>query len=798
MSDAESNLAPMPTGAPGDNRLSSEDASNLVVRINQLKKLIGSLSDIAPAGNAATFYERAAVAWNGLTSTAPLSQTVGTVVVMEVVQEIVDQRLQVHLDEAIGRDDAQTGLEEALGTLCEEYERWAAGDLPTETDVNRRLTRRKAAQDKLKAALAEKQASQPGAAAAPPQADSPRVATVTGAEGSRMPLLTDDEQSLLQSVELGVPFFGSNAVIRGSVIRQIALGDLVENMNPNGVNISGARIQGAVILGNVSSPVALHFRNCTFDKTFQVRGAQLPLLRFEHCTFRPGWGEALAGESIRLTGALSIHDCVVEVRNAGTAIELDNAAIGSHLSIQQTTIINPDGQCISGDRATVRSNLTIAGVYAKSGRAELGAIRFGIAEIGGRINLTAGTTIDSIGGPALMFDGIKVGEDVHAIEVTAESAKSMEGTFRISGADINGALTMSSSHFVNEESVSVLCDRVRVRGSIMIGPEAIVTGVGLSGALRLMGARVDGSVSFSNVLVSNPTGPAIAAETAVIDGHLHLNGGLKAVGAGDGGVIRLGGARVGRRLQANEAETAIPTGGLVLDLGDATVGRLQLSPAFVEGNSRWLNVDRLTYTGLPMGATRGDWVDLLRLKTLDYSPQAWRQLADAFRDAGHDNDARRILFAQQRDRADRTLRPAGRDGENAFRLWLQRVWLTILRVTIGYGYQVGRALAWLTAIALLSITLGLGAGSIEYHGQRLATTELPNAHEVPCSTVEQIALGLEIGLPLIKQATSQTCRLDTSSLIGQVLTTIGWLFQLLSWVFATLFVAGFTKIIRVN
>ncbi|WP_419179641.1 hypothetical protein, partial [Mycolicibacterium austroafricanum] len=77
--------------------------------------------------------------------------------------------------------------------------------------------------------------------------------------------------------------------------------------------------------------------------------------------------------------------------------------------------------------------------------------------------------------------------------------------------------------------------------------------------------------------------------------------------------------------------------------------------------------------------------------------------------------------------------------------------MTVLRVTIGYGYQVGRALAWLTAIAVLSIALGLAAGSFEYHDQRLATTNMPAAaHAIPCSSIEQIGLGLSIGLPLFK------------------------------------------------
>ncbi|PQP53086.1 hypothetical protein C6A88_04330 [Mycolicibacterium austroafricanum] len=72
------------------------------------------------------------------------------------------------------------------------------------------------------------------------------------------------------------------------------------------------------------------------------------------------------------------------------------------------------------------------------------------------------------------------------------------------------------------------------------------------------------------------------------------------------------------------------------------------------------------------------------------------------------------------------------------------------------------------------------------------------AHAIPCSSIEQIGLGLSIGLPLFKLATPDSCRLDSSIAIGQALTAIGWLLQLLSWVFATLFIAGFTKVIRVN
>jgi hypothetical protein len=791
----------MSAGSSRDQGLSHDAAAGLRTRVAQLRAFIGSLNDVARTGDAVSFCEEALVAWQGQAmSDAPMPGTLAMLVVVEVLQRIAEQRVRLLLDEAASRDRTQASLTESLTASCQEYERWLTDGMPTEAEVNRRTAERKVTYEKLKTEVEDKRrASETGgddAASSPkPKVSSSRAA----ATGDRIANLSSDEQMLLKCVEMGVPFFGSSATVRGSVIREIALRDLVERLNPNGVNIANAHIKDAIILGNVSSDVALHFKSCSFDKTIHVSGARLPLLRFENCQFRPQWGAAVAAEGLKLAGSFSVHDCVIEVRKANAAIELDNASIGSHLSLQRTTIINPDGQCISGDRAKIGSNLTLSGVHAKSGHSELGAVRFSIAEIGGRINLTEGTRIDALGGPAVMLDGIKVGEDVHAVEVVAEAARAKEGTFRVSGAEIGGAFTIAASQIKNDSSAAVVADRLRVRGSVMIGPQTAICGAGSGGALRLMGARVEGSVSFDNAAVIDPTGPAIAAETMVVEGHLHLNGGLKVVGAGDDGVIRLGGARVGRRLQANEAGTAEPTGGLVLDLGDATVGRLQLSPHFVAGDSRWLSVDRLSYTGLPMGATRGEWIDILRYKTADYSPQAWRHLADAFRDAGHDNDARRVLFAQQRDRADRTLRPANRDGENRFRLWLQRRWLMVLRVTIGYGYQVGRALAWLAAIAVLSVALGLAAGNIEYRGQRLAmTADAAATQGGPCSSIEQVGMGLGIGLPLIKQAVSDSCRIDSSSSLGQVLTVAGWLLQASSWVFATLFIAGFTKVIRMN
>ena len=65
----------------------------------------------------------------------------------------------------------------------------------------------------------------------------------------------------------------------------------------------------------------------------------------------------------------------------------------------------------------------------------------------------------------------------------------------------------------------------------------------------------------------------------------------------------------------------------------------------------------------------------------------------------------------------------------------------------------------------------------------------------PCTWVQQVGVGLDFGLPLIKTTARDQCDItDTSA--GGWLTVEGWVLQVLAWAFATLFVAGFTSAVR--
>jgi hypothetical protein len=111
-----------------------------------------------------------------------------------------------------------------------------------------------------------------------------------------------------------------------------------------------------------------------------------------------------------------------------------------------------------------------------------------------------------------------------------------------------------------------------------------------------------------------------------------------------------------------------------IDLERAKIGTL------ADEKKSWaplLNLDGLTYgdlTYLP-ARDRLDWLN----RSIGYSPQPYEQLAGYYRRLGHDEQARRVLLAKQRQRTQQ-------------RPWWARGWGWLQDTLAGYGYAPGRAL----------------------------------------------------------------------------------------------------------
>jgi hypothetical protein len=292
--------------------------------------------------------------------------------------------------------------------------------------------------------------------------------------------------------------------------------------------------------------------------------------------------------------------------------------------------------------------------------------------------------------------------------------------------------------------------------------------------VRLPGAHVGGLLDCTSASMRNKSGPALVAYGLQVDQKVLLEE-FEAVGAGEDATLNLLDVRVR--------------------------GVLVFAPALLENTTDSqdrLALDGLTYAGLPLRSARlprensvggrrspeiavHEWLCLLRKGTRAYAAQPYQQFAAAYRAAGHDSKVRRILIAQRQAQIDRGLLP-GR---------AERTWARLTKVTLGYGYRPWHALLFLIAVATTAVVLALTLGA--HGGLARINPQPPTATE--CSAVERVAVGLDLGLPLVKTGIRAHCD-TTASTTGQVLTVAGWGLQLLAWAFATLFIAGFTGAVR--
>ncbi|MFD4672779.1 hypothetical protein ACFWNN_23840 [Lentzea sp. NPDC058450] len=312
---------------------------------------------------------------------------------------------------------------------------------------------------------------------------------------------------------------------------------------------------------------------------------------------------------------------------------------------------------------------------------------------------------------------------------------------RLSGARLSGAESIDALHMRIGGSV-YLDDGFHATGSVTL------SGSRVAGVLACQGGRFEGGLN----LVDLHVGDAI-----------FLSHGCE-VSGGAHSAVRMRGTHVDGQLIFRRGRFTSP--GVALDLRHMSVGKELFLPfECVDGQ---VQLEGLTYEGLPRDATVDDWLTALPTRTPYYATQPWTQLAAAHAAAGHERDVRRIRVAQQRD-----LRRRGRLSR-----W-GRVWHLIRGVTVGHGYRPGLALVWLAGVLAVSVGVVLTSGAVR------------------CSVVEQIGYALNVATPLVKVDAAR-CTVDVTSGAGQLVLASTWLLQVLAWAFATLFVAGFTGLVRRN
>lgn len=537
---------------------------------------------------------------------------------------------------------------------------------------------------------------------------------------------------------------------------------------------------------------------------------------------------AFDGKRLEVTGSADLDGIQVLGDTSSPLLDLDGASIDGELSVRRAQLTNTQGPALFATRITAGADLNLDDVRASSS-SWLGLLVLSGAHVHGDLSL-AGSRLSNTGGAAISAERMTAGGiTMHRLE--ASSAGDSD-TVALSGARIHGRLSAIDVKVHGTSTSAIDAHGLVIDAEASFSDSSFTAGT--SNAAIILAESKLGELTFSNSSVENSAGAAISARQITVDGnfafydfhatgrgddyalgmlHATIMGNLSIVDSelhGNGGpalwlqdshigqtvtlrgsfrtrgrterfaTIDMAGTEVGRDIFLYLDEiSASPAGTPSLDLSNVTVGRLHIVLRELPEDDP-VKVDKLRYRELPVGSTLDEWLELLGHRTPTYTAQPYQQLAGAYQAVGHDREARRILIAQQTD-----LRRRGDIGGP-----VRKGVHALSGALIGYGYQSWRALAGLLTTIALALALTFTASANH------ASQQSPGQGQAPCTFTGNVGLAIELSIPLIRTGGSRHCEFRAETTAGQWYVAAGWATQLLGWSFATLFVAGFSGLVR--
>ena len=403
----------------------------------------------------------------------------------------------------------------------------------------------------------------------------------------------------------------------------------------------------------------------------------------------------LAGAQVSCPGqrALAVQRAVIGGRLDGRGLRvegetrMDNARIGASLGLVAATLDNPGGVALNAGGLTVDG-----GVFLTGGFSAAGEMRLIGAQLAANLSLD-GAALSNPGGLALDLRRATVGT-CHAPGATCT------GQVSFSGARITGDLNLSEAQLTgNPGDPALVAERASIDGAL------ILVGARARGEVSLRTIHVGQRVLLMRAQLENPGEIALRLSRAQLNADVFADGmtaagGIRVAGATIGGELSLKQARI-----SNPAGTALHAGGLhagelslvtaepvqgLVDLGHAQIRILRDDPACWPGQ---LRLDGLTYQALQPRLPARQRLDWLNRDPGGHQTQPYGQLAAHYTAIGQPRQAREVMYAGERSQ--RQAMPA-----------LARTWSLLQDITVGYGYQPRRAVAWLVLL--------LAAGSVTF------------------------------------------------------------------------------------
>jgi hypothetical protein len=262
--------------------------------------------------------------------------------------------------------------------------------------------------------------------------------------------------------EAAMRSWGKSRTISAVVIRDILRGRLAADPDPHGLRLRGARITGRLDLENLTTDVNLELRDCLLEEGVLARGARLAFVGLTGCRLDHPAEPPLAAD--RLT-------CSV--------LALSNAKITGHASVGAV--------CLHG-----------------------GAVRLTGAHIGGSLECDGANLYDDVG-PALLADGLHVGQDIFLREGFTATGAGEGGAVRLTGAHIGGSLLCDGANVRNDSGPALVAYGLQIGQSVFLRGGFSAIGVGERGAVRLISGHIGGNLDCTGAELRNDSGPALLA-----------------------------------------------------------------------------------------------------------------------------------------------------------------------------------------------------------------------------------------------------------------------------------------------
>jgi hypothetical protein len=539
-------------------------------------------------------------------------------------------------------------------------------------------------------------------------------------------------------------------IVSPDLVRRLCVGPEAKDVDPRGIRIKGAHIVQPLDLSYTNVPHPLEFEATTFDAMPDLTRADLPLLCLVECKL-PG---------LRANGIRTNDIRLVSSKLTGT-VWLDGTKIDGSLDCSGATLSDKlePRTALTASQAEISGDAILSGGFRATG-----AVAFIRAKIGGRLDCS-GATLSNEGRIALSADGAEIGGSVYLL-----GRFSASGAVRLSGAKIGGQLLCRGVTLSNKSGYALTADGAEITGDVFLESE----GLGVfkaDGGVRLPGAKIGGQLLCRGVTLSNKSGYALTADGAEITGDVFLGSDeLFLFGFRADGPVSLRGAKLGAALMFRNVSA---TGGL--DLFRASAATLDDDLGREDDPlGSWSGVKPLVLDGFHYGRfdDKADWDSKTRARWLEgtsrFQQGAWQQLIQVYRSVGRDDEATRTAIAMHNDRVRRAGLP-----------WYRRWGRQVLRVTVGHGYR-----PWLAGIWAVAIIAAFALIVWQWSGMFVPETESLT------STPQPVAYAADTFLPIVDLGEA-----------GDWMPTgwirwIDWSVILLGWALSTIFVAGFTRIVR--